>query len=243
MARRKKSKVAGKLLLVGALGAGAYLLWKTGLPQQWWASLQQPAGGQMGGEDGEIPQTAPVDENANKALASLTDTALAALGLVQTWISDQDERNNEAHEIDHPEPDSGEEAPVAPQPPSPGGEKKPWSVTLPDWLAGVPAGGATLTGSEVAAGLAKAAFPIWLGTSKTAAELVHKINVAIPGKNTGLEKGNKTLFTRSGPFIVNPNTHTCYNLARKRIPCPAPEEVIGISRETLQWYEKEVAAE
>lgn len=96
-----------------------------------------------------------------------------------------------------------------------------------------------------AAKLALASIPIWLGTSPQAAEFTHQANVAIThaiGQKTGREKGVRTVFTRHGPILVNKETHLCYNMAGKEIPCPDPSEVIGIATADYEALVEEVSA-
>ncbi len=108
------------------------------------------------------------------------------------------------------------------------------TFALPAGLAG------SYAGAELSyADLFKAAAPVWLGTSKAAGKMVHEINLAIPGDNTGLEKGNKTFFTRRGPFVVTPGSG-CYGLDGRRITCPLPSEIIGIEQHTLDWYRDKI---
>jgi hypothetical protein len=87
-----------------------------------------------------------------------------------------------------------------------------------------------------------ALLPIWLGTSPVAAEVTHQLNEVIThliGQETGLEKGNITLMTSTGPFILSRKTGKCYNLGGKEITCPNGSTVTGIERHSYEQLVKE----
>jgi len=108
-------------------------------------------------------------------------------------------------------------------------------ITFPGWLGGVPEGGATLPASRVPEALAKVLTPLVIGLSPAVPKLVHEVNVAIPGPNTGLEKGNVTLFDERGQPFIYTSAGACYDLSGRSIACP---QVSGVSQPTLDWYEK-----
>ena len=111
---------------------------------------------------------------------------------------------------------------------------------LADLLAtlGLGAGATAGGGASAAAGatlldVAPALVPLWLGLSESAPKVVHAINVALPGENTGLEKGNTTWLSTGGdPFILT-KAGDCYNLAGQKVPCPA---AAGVEQHTLDWW-------
>ena len=96
--------------------------------------------------------------------------------------------------------------------------------------------------SNAVATALKAFFPIWLGTTKEAAEMTHNLNVALThaiGQETGLERGMRTLMTSRGPVIVDSNNPgTCYNLAGKRVDCPKEADVVGVEVHTRDYIAK-----
>ena len=106
-------------------------------------------------------------------------------------------------------------------------------MNLPEWLAGVPAGGAALNLAETLGLASLAAVPLIIGTSQFVADVVHDVNLAIPGDNTGLEKGNITMFDDRGrPYIVTPEG-SCFDLAGRPITCPS--SVGGVSQPVLDY--------
>jgi hypothetical protein len=87
-----------------------------------------------------------------------------------------------------------------------------------------------------------ALLPVWLGTSPVAAEVIHQLNEVIThliGQETGLEKGNITLMTSTGPFILSRKTGKCYNLGGEEITCPKASTVTGIERHSYEQLVKE----
>jgi len=204
---RRKNKTLGKLLVVGGLGLGGYYLYQAGNEKGWWSSLL-PNGG-------STPTPSPTPNGGGgevDAVKTAVDAALGALGWLQTnnrtVATVVDNLTNNGTPID--------EVPDTPTP-SPSTS----DVAKAAWNAfGI-------------------ALPIWLGTSEQAAELTHQANVALThaiGQETGLDIGIRTLFTSHGPFMVNSKTHQCYNMAGRKITCPASEDVTGIETHSYEAF-------
>jgi len=201
----KKNKTLGKLLVVGGVGLGGYYLYKVGTEKGWWASL---LGGSTTAPVATTPTTTPTDP-----VALAVDGALGLLA----WL--QANKGTVAAAVDGL---AAAGVPVA---------------ELPAAAAATAAAG-TSAAANAAWNAFGIALPIWLGTSKQAAELTHQANVALThaiGMTTGLDIGLRTLVTNRGPFMVNSNTHLCYDMAGKKITCPAPEDVIGIEIHSYEY--------
>jgi len=109
-------------------------------------------------------------------------------------------------------------------------------LTFPGWIPGVPAGGATLPVSRIPEAIAKLLAPLYIGLSPAVPEFLHDVGLKLGG--TGLQKGWMTLVTKDGPFMIHADTRDCRDLAGRRITCPDPSEIIGVSQSTLDWYMK-----
>ena len=213
--RRKKNKGLRLLVVAGLIGGGAWWLWKSGKWQQFYDTIMpQPPPDENG--NGEGGEKLPIDDDGNIVVA-----LGAGFAAILKWLEEHGDK-----EINPPDP------PLEPPDPPPV-DPEPWTFKLPEWLAGVPAGGAALTLAQTLELGAKAAIPLIIGTSPAVARLVHNVNVAIPGANTGLEKGNVTVFDERGrPVIVTPEGE-CFDLAGRPRTCPAP--VTGISQPVLDY--------
>jgi len=216
---RKKNKTIGKLLVVGGIGLGGYYLYKVGNEKGWWQSLL-PNGGTTPDNSGTTPDNGdgPADP-----VKTAVDSALAVLG----WL----QKNNKtiADVIDTVTEDGTpiDETPIEPSP----------APEVP--IAPAAAATAGMSAADIAWNAFGVALPVWLGTSKQAAELTHQANVALThaiGQETGLEKGIRTLFTSHGAFLANSKTHQCYNMAGRKITCPAAEDVIGIEQHSYEAF-------
>ena len=225
MARRKKRKTGRFLLVAGIIGGGAWWLWKSGKWEQFYNSIM-PAG-----------TTVPTDPNSptDPDLPVEPDGALAAAGIADllAWLQSRRNPDEPDAPIDPDEPAvPSPDVPAVPYTPTPP-EEEPWTLNLPDWLAGVPAGGAALSLAETLGLGAKVALLLFIGTSPWVADLIHDVNLAIPGENTGSEKGNITVIDERGlPVIVTPDG-TCFDLAGRSRECPL--NVTGIGQPTLDY--------
>jgi len=241
MARRRKMRKGTKtLILVAGLGVGGYFAYQAGLFHAvggWLGAMQAPGSGGGGSAPGGNGGSTP------------SDGVTLDLGGIVEWIKglfsgDGGGGGNGGFDWSQifqtlkPDPCAGGTCPTD-------GETQPFitadqaaagvvGLNLPGWLGGVPSGGATLPASRIPEALFKIAAPLWVGGSDAAAQMVHNVNVAIPGPNTGLEKGNLTLMSDDGPFIYRTATKTCHDLAGRQIICP---DAVGIEQHTLDWYE------
>ena len=215
MARRTSSTIwnLGILLLVGG---GIYWAWRSGALTQ----LSQALSHAMGG-GGAAPSQNEIDKLVNQEIKKINDAIAKAQQAQVAQIADVVDKIKKS---------------LASQTSQDGAQN------LANWWNSSSKKSDTNGKADLAGNAAKLAWnalgvalPVWLGTTKQAADFTHQANVALThaiGQKTGPERGNVLLMTKHGPLIVNKNTHKCYSafdmLAPKEIPCPDPSEVTGI---------------
>jgi len=215
------------------LGAGVYVLSQHGSQIAAWFS------GMFGGGDGGGGVQTPPDEDSGTIFGTLAGI-LESLGSIDmSGIFDGLFDGNVTIDVNGI-PDSIITPPDIPTIPTIDPPDvpltEPWSlfdVQLPEWLGGVPIGGAML---GVTPGvLAQILAPWYVGTSDKVSEVLHDINTAIPGDNTGLEKGGGVAFSESGPFMFNEDG-SCYDMSGKPLEtCP---KVTGVEKDSLENYQE-----
>jgi len=223
--RKKKSKAWGRLLILGGVGLAGYVAYRAGVWDWLTGGTGQstpPGNGGNGGANG--------GGNGNGTTTpSWLTSLLALLG------GDSGNGNGGSDQYGNTKPPSAVSEAMGDL----GTTLAPGVVaglTFPAWLGGVPEGGATLPASRIPEAILKVLTPLVIGLSPAIPELVHDVNVQLPGEGTGLEKGNMTFLTADGPFVLSPSTMTCYDLGGRRITCPSADQILGVEQHTIEWY-------
>jgi len=220
---RKQQRLFYTALLIG----GGFYVWSQYGPQiaAWFSGI-------FGGSGGGGGSTEPPDEEAGSIFGTLADVLESLGGLDLSGVFDG--LFDGTITIDVPDniipPINPPSIPPVNPPETPSGDDSWFDIALPEWLGGVPVGGAVLGVNPGV--IAQILAPLYVGTSDALNETLHDINMAIPGDNTGLEMGNRTLMSAYGPFILKPDG-SCFNLAGKPIACPA---VVGVEDHTIDYY-------
>lgn len=221
MARKKKG--IGQILIIGGIALGGYWLWKTG---RFDALVQQLSGGAPPAAQPLVPSNLATPPAVDPTVKLATDVAAQAAAVLAAWQASQATGIAEAAAVN-----AAAEAAAA----------GAAGAAAAEGAGAAGAGG--LDAASIAWNVIGAAIPIWLGTSPAAAEMTHQANIALThaiGQETGLDKGNVTLMTAYGPFILSRTTGLCYDLHGDAIACPSSDEVMGMEKHSYEHLLREI---